>query len=512
VPATRGAVPSPGAGRLPGMFDVIVRGGTVFDGGGQPPRRVDVGVCEGRVAELGDLSDASAGELLDAAGAWVVPGFVDVHTHYDLCLGWEGLSAHCLRQGVTTVIGGNCGLGDPDVLAVLGRAQAAGLGVNFGVLLPVGPLRSTVVPRSENRPATAAEQAQVVAAIERELDRGALGLSWGPYHANSLIEPAELRAYLAPLAARGKPFVVHRRSEGKQGLAATEEAIGHARAAGVALQISHLKTAGRVNWGDFEPVLECVEAARKDLDLGVDVYPYDASLTYLSAAIPDELKADGGLLARLADPSQREAARAGVETWFTARQGPEAIVVHAPALEPDAGGATLAQLARRLGVDDPAEALLRLVEHDPAGTGGWATYLEMMAPAHVEAVLDLGYAAVASDAVPDASGVGMGESTHPRAFSTYARALTRAAARGEAALAETIRRSSAYPAARFGVARGRLIPGAIADLVVLRDLGDEASYVTPDRYPRGVEHVLVRGRLALRAGEPTDLAGGEVLT
>ncbi|MCA8921775.1 MAG: amidohydrolase family protein [Planctomycetes bacterium] len=494
------------------MFDVIVRGGAVFDGTRGGPRSVDLGVRDGALVELGDLGAAEAGEVLDARGAWVVPGFVDVHTHYDLCLGWEGLSAHCLRQGITSVIGGNCGLGDPDVLEVLGRARGAALGINFGALLPLGPLRSTVVPRAENRPATARELALVVAAIERELDRGALGLSWGPYHANSLIGPAELRACLAPLAARGKPFVVHRRSEGEHGLAATEEAIGHARAAGVGLQISHLKTAGRLNWGDFEPVLECVDAARKDLDLGVDVYPYDASLTYLSAAIPDALKADGGLLARLADPAQREVARVGVTQWFSMRQGPGSIVVHAPSLAPDAGGATLEALSARLGVDDPAEALLQLVEHDAEGTGGWATYLEMMSPAQVQAVLDLGYAAVASDAVPDASGVGMGDSTHPRAFSTYARALTQAAARGDAALAETIYRSTAYPAARFGLARGVLRPGAAADLVVLRNLRDEASYVTPDRYPSGVEHVLVGGRVALRAGEPTGVAAGSLLT
>ncbi|MEZ6185122.1 MAG: amidohydrolase family protein [Planctomycetota bacterium] len=493
------------------MFDVIVRGGTLFDGTGGAPRRVDLGISEGRVVAVGALDEAEAGEVLDASGAWVVPGFVDVHTHYDLCLGWDGLSAHCLRQGITTVVGGNCGLGDPDLLAVLGRARGAALGVNFGALLPIGPIRSTVVPRGENRAATAEERARVVAAIERQLDRGALGLSWGPYHANSLIGPEELRAYLAPLGPRGKPFVVHRRSEGKGGLEATQEAVEHARAAGVPLQISHLKTAGKLNWGDFEPVLECVEAARRDLDLGVDVYPYDASLTYLSAAIPDGLKADGRLLERLRDPRTRREARDGVAGWFEARQGPEAIVVHAPSLAPGAGGATLAELDARLGVGDPAEALLRLVEHDPEGTGGWATYRTMMDPAHVAAVLELSYAAVASDAVPDASGIGMGDSTHPRAFSTYARALTAAAARGDAALAETVRRSTAFPAARFGVARGALVAGAVADLVVLRDLEDAADYVHPDRYPRGVEHVLVGGRVALRDGQPTGVAAGEVL-
>ncbi|HBP22879.1 MAG TPA: aminoacylase, partial [Planctomycetes bacterium] len=96
------------------MLDLLIRGGTLYDGSGAAPRVVDVGVAEGRVREVGDLSEAPARETIEAAGKWVLPGFVDVHTHYDLCLAWPGLSAHCLRQGITTVIGGNCGLGDPD--------------------------------------------------------------------------------------------------------------------------------------------------------------------------------------------------------------------------------------------------------------------------------------------------------------------------------------------------------------------------------------------------------------
>lgn len=209
--------------------------------------------------------------------------------------------------------GGNCGLGDADLDAVFARAAAADLGVHFACLAPLGPLRSRVVPRSAGRAATPAERERVAAQVAGALDAGALGVSWGPYHANGLMDAAELEAAVAVAAARGKPLCVHRRSEGADGLAATQEAIAIARAAGASLQISHLKAAGRTHWSQFEPVLECVEAARRDADVGVDLYPYDASLTYLSAVVPDRLKADGRLLALLGEPEGRAAAAAGVE-------------------------------------------------------------------------------------------------------------------------------------------------------------------------------------------------------
>ena len=491
------------------MLDLLIRGGTLYDGSGAAPRVVDVGVAEGRVREVGDLSEAPARETIEAAGKWVLPGFVDVHTHYDLCLAWPGLSAHCLRQGITTVIGGNCGLGDPDTAAALAAAERARLGVHFAVLAPLGPLRSTVVPRGEGRPASPTEYPALQAAVAAALDAGAVGVSWGPYHANALMDPAELGAALSVAAERGKPWCVHRRKEGVGSLAATEEALTLACDAGVGLQISHLKAAGRLSWGGFEPVLECIDAARRDQEIAVDVYPYDASLTYLSAVIPEALKADGGLAERLKTAEGRAAARVGVEGWFSERMGPEWIVVLEPALREVPRGSTLAEAAERLGID-PVEAALRLIAAERETTGGWAIYREMMDPAQVEAALDLPYAAVASDAVPEENGQAI--SAHPRAFATFARALRRAAAGGEARLADAVRKATAFPAERFGLVRGRIEDGAVADLLVISpDFEEGATYREPTAYPRGIELVVVAGEVALREGEPTPARAGIVL-
>lgn len=490
-------------------FELILRGGRVFDGSGAPATECDLGVGGGKILALGDLANLRAGREIDLEGASVLPGFVDVHTHYDLCLDWPELSDHCLRQGITSVIGGNCGLGEADTGAVLSHAQRVGLGIHFGVLAPLGPLRSRVVPRAEGRAATPAERDRLASEVETALAAGALGVSWGPYHANALMDAAEIEAALAPAAKVGRPWCVHRRREGIGGLEATQEALELARAAGVPLQISHLKAAGKLSWDSLEPVLECVDAARSEQDLSVDVYPYDASLTYLSAMIPDALKSDGGLAAVLRDPTQRPDAARGVEAWFERRMGPEAIVILEPSLEAVERGSTLAEAAIALGTD-PTEAALRLIAAEAHTTGGWAIYREMMDPKQVEAVLDLPYAAVASDAVPEEAGDAI--SAHPRAFASFTRALARAERISPARFADAVRQATRLPADRFGLKeRGRIEVGAAADLVVLSALEEGASYRDPCVYPRGIDYVLVSGHVALEAGEPTGVRAGSLL-
>lgn len=180
-----------------------------------------------------------------------------------------------------------------------------------------------------------------------------------------------------------------------------------------------------------------------------------------------------------------------------------------PALAGVPPGSTLTEAARLLGAVDPVDAALRLIAADPNGTGGWAIYRHMMAPEQVEHLLDLPFAAVASDAVPEEDGQRI--SAHPRAFATFARFLARARERGEAALADAVRRCTRYPAERLGLARGRLVPGEVADLVVLRGLSDPASFADPEQCPGGIEAVVVAGEIALADGELTGARPGEVL-
>jgi len=485
------------------MFDVILSGATLFDGSGSLPYQADVGLVGERIAGLGDLSRAEAGQRLDLTGQWLCPGFIDIHTHYDLCVGWAGLGAHCWRQGVTTVVGGNCGMGPEDVGEHLARVELANPGLRYGILASHGPLRSRVCQRSDGRAALAGEQRAIADEVRRALDHGALGLSFGPYHANTLADEAELVAATGALAESGRPFVVHRRCEGVDHLAATREALRIARASGVRLHISHLKVAGRQNWGGFEALLGELEAARHEQDWSFDVYPYDGSLTYLAALLPVAAKADGRLAERLASASERKILKQAIETWFRERQGPEDIIVFARHMPELLGARTLSAAAATLNISDPAEAALAIIAADPQLGGGWAAYRFMMSEVHVQALCGRDDAIIASDAVPEIDG--MAAETHPRAYSTFARALS-LGGREPAALARVVSRMTSQAAHVYGLKNvGQLLVGFAADLVAIDPdkLADQASYESPACYPLGITEVFVAGCHTLSGGVPT---------
>ena len=325
---------------------------------------------------------------------------------------------------------------------------------------------------------------------------------------HELADEAELEAAAGVAAGCDRPFVVHRRCEGRNVLEATREVLGIARRTGCSLHISHLKVAGAAWWDRFETLIGELEAARDEISLGFDVYPYDGSLTYLSAMIPGRWKADGGLSRRLTDETLRGEIRSGIEGWFRDRQGPEDVLVfarHMPELKP--GGSLLAA-TRTLGLADPAEAALAIIRADPETTGGWAAYRNMMSASQVAAIRSHELALVASDAVPEV--FGMAETSHPRAWGTFARVLREALDGGEAHLGRELVRVTRGPAERFGLAGlGRLTPGAAADLVLIDPaaLRDRASYETPACYPDGIIEVRVAGQRVLRDGVMIDAPG-----
>jgi N-acyl-D-amino-acid deacylase len=495
------------------MFDLIVSGGTVIDGLGGEPFHADLGIRDGIIAAIGDLKNGEAGDRFDASGKILIPGIIDIHTHYDLCLGWQGLAAHCAKQGVTTVIGGNCGIGPGDIRAHLDAAEAWDPGLRYGILVSHGPLRSMVIPREQGRPATPRESKQVRRAVSEALEAGALGLSWGPYHENSLADEAELVEAATAAAELSKPFVVHRRCEGNDGLTATQEAFRIAERTGVALHISHLKIAGRHNWKEFDQLMALMARGQARFDLGFDVYPYEGSLTYLSAMVPNSFKADGHLLRRLADSTQREHIKTAIRQWFINRQGPDDILIfarHLPSLA-HKRARSLSECARILGVPCESEAAAQIIESDPRGTGSWAAYRSMMNGDQVTELCSRSDAIIASDSVPEVDG--MAETTHPRAYGTFARVLGRAARTSLAELARIVPKMTSLAADRYRLGDlGRLKENCPADLVALdpTTLKDCACYEEPSLYPEGIEAVLIGGQMAYKDGVHRDVQG-EVL-
>ncbi|MCK2220959.1 D-aminoacylase [Actinomadura sp. ATCC 31491] len=506
-------------------YDVLITGGTLVDGTGAPPRRADVGIRDGRVTEVSEgAADAGApaADVLDATGLVVTPGFVDLHSHADFTVIDAPEAEACLRQGVTTLVTGNCGMspfpaheGPYREFGLFADAvDAARPAVNIAPLVGHGALRAAVLGQ-ERRPAEPAELARMRELLAEAAGQGAFGLSTGLIYAPGSFAGAEEVVALATEAARhGLLYATHMRDEGDRLVEAVEEAVAAARASGVRLQISHLKAMGPANHGKVATALAMIDQAVADgFDVACDVYPYTASSTTLTSRLPG-WALDGGvpaLLERLADPATRERVLADLRPAVGRTFLPEGVVIASlpPGPYESRVGDSIADIARDTGVE-PAAAVLDVLAAHRAQV---EIVNHAMAERDVDAVLRHPASAVASDGwVLRAPGPGH---PHPRSFGTFARVLGRYVREREVVtLAEAVRKMTSLPASRLGLAdRGTVAPGQVADLAVLDPgaVADLATFADPWQYAEGVRHVLVGGVPALRDGRVTEERRGRAL-
>jgi len=528
------------------MLDLKIEGGLVVDGTGAPGTRADVGVRDERIVALGDLSREPAGRTLHAAGKVVAPGFIDMHSHSDWRLWVNRRAESKVRQGVTLEVVGNCGFSPAPVTAerreelrgfalylpegfefrwgsvgeYLDALDAEGLAVNVVQLVGHGALRIAAMGFAR-RPPTAAELATMQRLLEDGLRAGAWGLSTGLIYAPGSYAATEELVALARVAARGRAiYASHVRGEGATLLPAVEEAIRIGRETGIPVQVSHLKAAGRPHWGRVADALARIDrAAAEGLDVHADCYPYTASSTTLRALLPDSALDGGlaGLLGRLADPAARAALREALERpaegpSLLDRVGWEQIMVAWAPGRPEAEGRSLAALAAATGVT-PAEAALDVLA---ATAGRAAVVLFQLDEADVRRALAHPRVMIGSDgsALAPYGELGRGK-PHPRSYGTFPRVLGEYVREQRVlTLEQAVHKMTGLPARRLGLRdRGVLRVGAVADLVVFdpRRVADRATYADPHRYPVGVEHVLVNGRLVIRDGEHTGSLPGRLL-
>ncbi len=519
-------------------LDLVVAGGTVIDGTGAPRRRADVGVADGRILAIGDLADVAGDvERLDADGLIVAPGWVDLHSHSDVTLLSDGRARSKIAQGVTTEINGNCGMGGvplPPSMADLTRAanatidpdpavrwnwtdlagyatalDGAGLALNTAPLVGHLPLRISVAGEAA-RPLDHTERAAMVAAIGTCLDDGAIGVSTGLMYPPAMsADRDELVAIGRAVARHDRLFAIHMRNYSDHLLEAVTEALAIARLSGCRLQISHLAVAGRRNWGALPRALELIEAARAEgVDVGVDIYPYVAGSANLSQLLPAWAQAGGpaAIVARLASAEERQAIRADWrDSLFF---GWEEIEVSSsePGLE-ETLGCTVQAIADTWSMD-PNETALELVARSD-------NRIQMVAYGRSEddlrAVLTHDLTAIGSDGLAmDPDGPSAAGRPHPRSFGCYPRFLGRYVRdAGLLSLERAIEMSTSRPADRAGlVGRGRIIAGAVADLVAFdpATIIDGATFQAPTRGPIGIRHVIVAGRPVLTNGRQLDTA------
>ena len=500
--------------------DVVIRGGTVFDGtAASTGAEADVALDGGRVVAIGPRLSATGRLEVDARGQAVAPGFVDIHSHGDGTMLADPNVESIIRSGVTTIVVGQDGssrgprtTADEDsdhqsIGAFFDAVDQLPSAVNVASMVGLGTVRG-VVMGNENRPATAAELARMVALVETALAQGACGASSGLEYTPGAFAPlSELVALSKPLARRGLPYSTHMRNEDDTLLESIDESIAVARGAGCPLQIAHLKTQGPRNWGKLDEVFAKVAAARAaGIDAAFDRYPYLAYQTGLSNLFPVWAR-DGTtaqFLQRLDDPATAARIRAYAEEKAALIGGWHNVQISGVgnAADKPAEGMRLDEVAtaRQLAPYDAAVALLK-ANNGSVGMVGFA-----MSEDNLERILRHPFGMVCSDGGALAvSGPARTGHPHPRGAGSFPRVLARYVRERKAlTLGAAIHKMSGQPAARVKLpGRGLLRAGAMGDVVVFdpATVADRATFADPFQYAVGITAVFVNGSAALLHGE-----------
>ena len=517
--------------------DLVIRGGTLIDGTGGPPRTGDLAITGDRISAVGRVPATGTVEI-DARGMAVAPGFIDIHSHADLSLLVNPRAESRVRQGVTLEVVGQDGssigpwsdgafettrdryrrsydveIGFRDIGGFLDRIDRERPAVSVASMIGHGTVRGYVIGGAD-RPATDAELGQMRALVREGLAAGAVGLSTGlEYTPGSFATRDELVALAAELRGTPYPYASHMRNEDDRLLAALEEALLVGRLAGVAVQVSHLKAQGQRNHWKAEAALTAIEAARASgVDAHFDRYPYVAYATGLSNLFPASGRAGGTarFLERLADPETGPALERACRDKVALLGSWDAVqITRIGGSNAYARGRRLGELAAERG-EDPYDLTVRLLR-EAGGSVGMIGF--GMSEENTERVLAHPLGMVCSDGGAYAPyGALSGSSPHPRGYGSFPRLLGHYVRDRKAmALEVAVHKISGLPARKLGMDdRGVLGVGAVADAVVFDpdSVADRATFEEPHQYPVGVAHVVVGGVHTIRDGEQTGRMGG----
>ncbi len=526
-------------------YDILISGGTVYDGSGGAPFVGDVAISGDRIAYVGPHAPRPARERVDAHGKAVAPGFVNMLAHPEASLLVDGRALSDLRQGVTLEVLGEDSMGplnarmkelmlqrqvdvhyaiDWTTLGeYLQRLEQHGIAPNVASYVGAGTVRTYVLGERDVQP-TPAQLGQMRALVHQAMEQGALGVTTALiYSPNEYAKTPELIALASESARCGGIYSVHMRSEGDRLLEALQETIDIARASGAPAEIYHLKAAGKRNWSKLDALIGAVEAARaQGVRITADMYVYTAGATGLDAAMPPWVQ-DGGLeawIARLREPAvrarvvaeMRDPAPAWENLYGAAgATGTLLLAFKNPALKP-LTGKTLAAVAQMRGVS-AEDAAIDLVIQDGSRVG--VAYF-LMSEENVGREVALPWVSFDSDEqAPAPEGVFLKSNPHPRAYGNFARVLAKYVREERVlGLAQAIHKLAALPAATLSLSdRGLLKTGDFADIVVFdpNTIQDHATYERPHQLASGVDDVWVNGVRALRHGEATGAASGRAV-
>ena len=499
--------------------DLLVRQARVIDGTGAPWFMGDVAVADGRIVAVGRNLDVDATRSIDAAGRILAPGFIDVHTHADRGIGDLPRADNFVLDGVTTVIGGNCGGSEVDIAAW--SAGLDDLGINVATLVGHNSIRQEVMGL-EDRPPTDGELEQMQALVEQAMKDGAVGFSTGLlYVPGTYANTAEVIDLARVAAELGGVYASHIREQGADLHRSIDEAVEVGREAGMPVQISHFKVKGRTRWGTIGDAIALVEAHRAaGVDVLIDVYPYERASTNLGVNLPRWAVAGEvqEIAERIREPSTRQRIEAEMKAMLQ-DQGYDdysfaTVAQYAP--NPEWNGKTITEINQLLGNPPTIDAeigtiLDMMLEGGEAGNAyGASMVYHYMSLEDVGTILRYPNAIVASDGGVVEFGRGH---PHPRSYGTNARVLANFVRERELlTLEEAIRRMTSLPSRTFGfLDRGIIRPGFVADLVLFDPdrVQDRATFNDPHQYTDGFDYVLVNGVPVVAEGELTDERPGQ---
>ena len=530
-------------------YDVVIRGGTVYDGSGTPGVLTGVGINADTIAFIGDLSKAVGKKEIDAKGLAVAPGFINMMSHAEISLLLDGNSQSDIRQGITLEVLGEGSMGPlsdnmkKDYLTQMKRnpdwsftidwttlgeylesLQRRGISPNVASFVGVSTIRVNQLGY-ENRAPKPNELERMKALVKQAMEEGAMGttcaLIYAPDNYATTEELIELSKVAAPY---GGMYISHMRSEGNNILAAVEETIRIAREANMPAEIYHLKMGGKENWGKLDAVIAKIDEANKSgLRISADIYTYTAGATGLDATMPPWVQ-EGGInewIRRLKNPTIRKKVlqemRTPTDKWenLLLNAGtPEGVLLLG--FTNDSlkryTGKTLGAVAKIYG-KTPEETAMDLVIAD--STRVEAAYF-LMSEDNIKRQIALPYVSFGSDAgSPAAEGFFLKYKDHPRAYGNFARLLGKYIRDEKVVpLEEAIRKLTSLPAGNLKVSRrGSLTPGYFADVVVFdpAKIQDHATFENPHQYSTGMVHVFVNGTQVLKDGDHTGARPGRVV-
>jgi N-acyl-D-amino-acid deacylase len=536
------------AARAAEPFDVLIHGGTVYDGTGEPARKADVGVRGDSIAAIGDLAGESGKTTIDAAGLAVAPGFINMLSWSNESLLADGRGQSEIRQGVTTeVMGEGWSMGPVNdavrryliasqtdikypiewktLAEYLMFLQRKGVSHNVASFVGATTVRMAVLGEGDKKP-NADELARMRKLVEDAMKDGALGigsaLEYSPaYHADT----AELIELCKVAAKYQGVYISHMRSEGDRLLEGIDETIAISKEAGMPAEIYHLKAAGRANWGKMDAALAKIEAARAaGVKIAANMYPYTAGAAPLTACLPPWAVKDGdaAMRRRLKDPADRKRVLEDVlrptfawPNFYANAGGAEGIVLLSlkkEALKPHQGK-KLSEVARQRNNPEPVEVLMDLLVEDesPIGVAYFIT-----AETNIRKIIPKPWVAFGSDEASQApEGVFLKSVPHPRAYGCFARVLGKYVREEKLlSLESAIHKLSGRPATTLGLnRRGLLKVDHFADVAVFDPgvIADTATYEKPHSFAVGMRHVLVNGVRVLKDGEHTGAKPGRAV-